>query len=99
MPPLVVWLISRALASRITFDSAEQVTARLVQLPWLSFVAVKGIVHAPSIAPAIKPETRDALLVAIAKARRWIEDVRLAANSAAIEKLFVQMAREVTAAA
>jgi site-specific DNA recombinase len=50
-----------------------------ITLPWTtpSFVAVKGIVHAPSITRTLKPETRDALLAAIAKARQWIEDIRL----------------------
>jgi hypothetical protein len=38
---------------------------------------VKGIVHRPSAAPAMKPETRIGLLTAIAKARGWIEDMRL----------------------
>jgi hypothetical protein len=38
---------------------------------------VKGIVHAPCAAAAIKPESRDALLTAIAKARGWIDDTRL----------------------
>src|SRR6202040_2517166 len=42
-----------------------------------SFAAVKGIVHAPSAKPAMKPESRDALLSAIAKARGWIDDIRL----------------------
>ena len=42
-----------------------------------SFVAVKGILHAPSTKPAISPERRDALLAAIAKARGWIEGIRL----------------------
>jgi len=50
-------------------------------LPWAaqSFVAVKGIMHEPiAIAKsAMSPETRDALLAAIAKARGWIEDLRL----------------------
>jgi hypothetical protein len=48
-------------------------------MPWAapSFVAIKGIVHAPSTTPAMKPESRNALLGAIAKARRWIEDLRL----------------------
>jgi hypothetical protein len=36
---------------------------------------VKGIVHTPSAAPTLKPETRDALLMAIAKARAWIGDL------------------------
>jgi DNA invertase Pin-like site-specific DNA recombinase len=54
-------------------------SATTITLPWTapSFSAVKGIVHAPSVVPAIKPETRDALLGAIAKARGWIEDIRL----------------------
>jgi hypothetical protein len=42
-----------------------------------SFAAVKGIVHAPYTEPAMKPENRDALLAAIAKARGWIDDIRL----------------------
>ena len=48
-------------------------------LPWAapSFEAVKGIVHEPIARAAMKPESRDALLAAIAKARGWIEDLRL----------------------
>jgi site-specific DNA recombinase len=42
-----------------------------------SFVAVKGVLHQPSEKPAMKPESRDALLTTIAKARRWIEDIQL----------------------
>ena len=42
-----------------------------------SFAAVKGIVHAPSAKPELKPESRDALLIAIAKARGWINDIQL----------------------
>jgi site-specific DNA recombinase len=50
-----------------------------ITLPWTapSFKAVKGIVHAPCAKPAMRPESRDALLTAIAKARRWIDDMRL----------------------
>ena len=33
--------------------------------------------HEPSEKPTMKPESRDALLIAIAKARKWIEDIRL----------------------
>jgi site-specific DNA recombinase len=40
-------------------------------------VAVKGILHEPGKKPTMKPESRDALLTAIAKARGWIEDIRL----------------------
>jgi hypothetical protein len=39
----------------------------------LLLAAVKGIVHAPSAKPAMKPESRDALLTAIVKARGWID--------------------------
>jgi hypothetical protein len=48
-------------------------------LAWMapSFVAVKGVIHAPSAKPAMKVESRDALLTAIAKARDWIDDIRL----------------------
>ena len=56
-----------------------ELTTTTLTLPWAapSFVAVKGIVHEPTAKLAMNPETRDALLAAIAKARRWIEDLRL----------------------
>ena len=42
-----------------------------ITLAWTapSFAAVKGIVHAPSAKPAMRSESRDALLTAIVKAR------------------------------
>jgi site-specific DNA recombinase len=48
-----------------------------IALPWTApaFTAVKGILHAPNQHPTMKPETRDALLTAIAKARGWIDDL------------------------
>ena len=50
-----------------------------IRLAWTApnFSAVKGIIHAPSAKPAMRPESRNALLAAIAKARRWIDDIRL----------------------
>ena len=50
-----------------------------ITLAWNAsiFAAVKGIVHTPSSKPAMKPVSRDALLTAIAKARGWIDDIRL----------------------
>jgi site-specific DNA recombinase len=53
-------------------------TSTPLMLPWEApaFVAVKGIVHTPTAAPAMAPEARDALLAAIAKARGWIEELR-----------------------
>jgi len=51
----------------------------VITLAWgcRSFPAVKGIVHAPSSKPAMRPESREALLAAISKARAWIGDIRL----------------------
>src|SRR6202035_4835132 len=37
----------------------------------------KGVVHDPPVTHAMLSATRDALLAAIAKARVWIEDLRL----------------------
>jgi site-specific DNA recombinase len=50
-----------------------------ITLAWTapSFAAVKGIIHAPCAKPAMRPESRDALLTAIAKAREWVDDIRL----------------------
>jgi site-specific DNA recombinase len=50
-----------------------------ITLPWTapSFAAVKGIIHEPGAKPVMKPESRDALLMAIAKARGWIDAIRL----------------------
>jgi DNA invertase Pin-like site-specific DNA recombinase len=71
-------------ANRILDDTSESdgsepgnAPTALITLPWTapSFVSIKGIVHSPSAAsPSLKPETREALLSAIAKARRWIND-------------------------
>jgi site-specific DNA recombinase len=60
-------------------DLARQLRTVQITLAWTcpSFAAVKGIVHAPTSKPAMKPESRDALLTAIVKARRWIDDIWL----------------------
>jgi site-specific DNA recombinase len=49
-----------------------------LRLPRVSskFAAVKGVVHQPEARHAIDPVTRDALLAAIARSHRWIEDLR-----------------------
>jgi hypothetical protein len=63
-------------SERVEHDGNDRPPLALV-LPWAmqSFVAVKGIIHTPSAAPTLKPETRDALLMAIAKSRGWIDDL------------------------
>jgi site-specific DNA recombinase len=50
-----------------------------------SFAAVKGIVHAPCAKLAMRPENRDALLTAIAKARGWIDDIRFGRSASFAE--------------
>ena len=57
---------------RLTFPTT-------LTLAWTcpSFAAMKGIIHEPASKPEMKPESRDALLTAISKARGWIEDIRL----------------------
>jgi hypothetical protein len=54
-------------------------TVTTITLAWTAprFAAVKGIIHARSAKPAMKPESRHALLTAVAKARGWIADIRL----------------------
>ena len=62
-----------------TKDLASQLPTPAITLAWTapSFAAVKGIVQAPSVKPAMKSASRDALLTAIVKARGWIDDIRL----------------------
>jgi site-specific DNA recombinase len=49
----------------------------ILNVPWSATpsVVVKGIIHSPSPARTMSPETRDVLLTAIAKARAWIDDL------------------------
>ena len=50
----------------------------IVSVPWESqkFIAVKGVILDPSgSAPTLKPESREAILTAIAKARQWTDDL------------------------
>jgi site-specific DNA recombinase len=48
-----------------------------IAVPWTSPVpaAVKGIIHVPAHNTPIKAGRREALLIAIAKARKWIDDL------------------------
>ena len=48
-----------------------------ITVPWTSPVpaAVKGIVHMPAHNTPITPSRRDALLIAIAKARKWMDEL------------------------
>ena len=59
--------------------AAGEPVAATLMLTWAApaFAAVKGVIHQPVVRPAMSPETRAALLTAIARARGWIEDLRL----------------------
>jgi site-specific DNA recombinase len=62
----------------VTADAAASSTGTtVIALPWTAhaFPSVKGVLHQPEAKPTLKQETRDAILVAIAKARSWIDDV------------------------
>jgi site-specific DNA recombinase len=58
-------------------DRSDHPGSPTLMLPWAaqSFSAVKGVLHAPASSQSLKPETRDAVLLAIAKARAWVDDL------------------------
>jgi len=79
---LELWLrqiIEPAQAHDPANTSAGRPTASVTTMavPWTSPVpaAVKGIIHVPAHNTPIKASRREALLIAIAKARRWIDDL------------------------
>ena len=49
----------------------------VLRVPWsaTNITSVKGILHAPTQTKSMKAEQREALLSAIAKAQRWIDDL------------------------
>jgi site-specific DNA recombinase len=49
----------------------------VISLPWSApaSASVKGVVHQPEAKPTLKQEARDAVLLAVAKARAWIDDL------------------------
>jgi hypothetical protein len=49
----------------------------VISLPWSTpaFASVKGVLHQPETKPTLKQETRDAILLAVAKARSWIDGI------------------------
>jgi site-specific DNA recombinase len=56
---------------------APSACTTVISLPWAAqaFPSVKGVLHQPEAKPTLKQETRDAILLAIAKARAWIDDI------------------------
>jgi site-specific DNA recombinase len=60
--------------ARVTASSSS---ATIITLPWSApaFASVKGVVHQPEAKPTLKQETRDAILLAVAKARSWVNGI------------------------
>jgi site-specific DNA recombinase len=89
----VLRVIAAPQALEVCFNSASEASAQnddptlddscnppiTITLPWTapSFKALKCIIHEPGAKPTMKPESRDALLTAIAKARGWLDDIGL----------------------
>lgn len=76
---------------RGTKSAGKRKARTVITAPWVAISSGvdKGIVHSPSHKPAMSEENRDGLLMAIAKARAWIED--LAQGSVAA---FTEIARK-----
>ena len=57
--------------------AASSTCTTVISLPWSApaFASVKGVLHQPEAKPTLKQETRDAILLAVAKARSWIDDI------------------------
>jgi site-specific DNA recombinase len=60
-----------------TSSGPSTATIKTIAVPWTSSVptTVKGISHVPAHNTPIKPGRREALLIAIAKARQWMDDL------------------------
>ena len=58
-------------------QATSSIHATVITLPWSApaFLSIKGVLHLPAATPTLKQETRDAILLAIAKARSWIDDL------------------------
>jgi site-specific DNA recombinase len=57
--------------------AASSTCTAIISLPWSApaFTSVKGVLRQPEAKPTLKRETRDAILLAVAKARSWIDDL------------------------
>ena len=58
--------------------SAEAPEAHSIKLPWTqanALVVKNGISHQPSRPASLRPDTQEAILNAIAKARKWLDDL------------------------
>jgi site-specific DNA recombinase len=70
-------IIVRPDAVEIEMKGEEQDHVRPISLPWKAHAlkSVKGVLHQPDERPTLGAEARDAILLAVAKARGWIDDL------------------------
>jgi site-specific DNA recombinase len=70
-------VIVRPDAVDIELKDEEQDHVCPISLPWKAhaFQSVKGVLHQPDEQPTLKAEARDAILLAVARARVWIDDL------------------------
>jgi hypothetical protein len=56
---------------------ASSACTAVISLPWTTqaFASVKGVLHQPEAKPTLKQETRNAILLAVAKACSWMDDI------------------------
>jgi hypothetical protein len=54
---------------------ASSICTTVISPPWTAqaFPSVKGVLHQPEAKPTLKQETREVILLAVAKARSWID--------------------------
>jgi site-specific DNA recombinase len=57
--------------------AASSTCTTVISLPWSgpAFTSVKAVLHQPEAKPTLKQETRDAIVLAIAKARSWTDGI------------------------
>jgi hypothetical protein len=71
----------------------------MIAIPWTGPVCapVKGITHVPAHNTPIRPDRREALLIAIAKARKWVDDLAhdRAASFAALARREGKLERQI----
>jgi site-specific DNA recombinase len=70
-------VIVRPNAVDVELSGEQQDHASPISLPWSAraFVSVKGVLHQPDEQSTLKAEARGAILLAVAKARVWIDDL------------------------
>jgi site-specific DNA recombinase len=70
-------LVVRPSAIDVELSGEHQDHASEISLPWNApaFVSAKGVLHQPDEQPTLRVDTRDAILLAVAKARVWIDDL------------------------